>query len=107
MQLVLRRAAVLAFVVSLFPALLPAQSLSPEVRSKIDIAVQNALAESGAPSASVAIVTDDQVAYTKAYGSAKIEPKTPARTEMRYSIGSVSKQFTAAAILKLAEQGKL
>ena len=34
-------------------------------------------------------------------------PKTAARTDMRYSIGSISKQFTAAAILLLQEQGKL
>src|SRR5205814_3267248 len=38
---------------------------------------------------------------------ARLEPKTPAVAEMRYSIGSISKQFTAAAILLLQEQGKL
>src|SRR6185436_15058825 len=35
------------------------------------------------------------------------EPKTPATTAMRYSIGSISKQFTAAAMLLLQEQGKV
>ena len=59
------------------------------------------------PSASVAIVKDGQVAYLRAYGDARLEPRTPARPDMRYSIGSVSKQFTAAAILLLAEEGKL
>src|SRR5215208_6430883 len=82
-------------------------SLSPEVRANIDETVESALAESGAPSVSVAIVIDNQLAYAQAYGSAKLEPKTPARATMRYSIGSVSKQFTAAAILKLQEQNKL
>ena len=59
------------------------------------------------PSASIAIVKDGQVAYLQAYGDAKLSPRTPARPDMRYSIGSVSKQFTAAAILLLAEEGKL
>jgi D-alanyl-D-alanine carboxypeptidase len=42
-----------------------------------------------------------------AYGNARIEPLTPANPGMRYSIGPISKQFTAAAILLLQEQGKL
>src|SRR5213075_3328099 len=36
-----------------------------------------------------------------------LEPKTPATPAMRYSVGSISKQFTAAALLMLAEEGKL
>jgi CubicO group peptidase (beta-lactamase class C family) len=55
----------------------------------------------------VVIVKNGQVAYVTAYGEAKLEPKTPASPAMRYSIGSISKQFTAAAILLLQEQGKL
>src|SRR5262249_42824491 len=47
------------------------------------------------------------IVYLKAYGSARLEPKTPATATMRYSIGSISKQFTAAAMLLLQEQGKL
>ena len=59
------------------------------------------------PSASVAIVKDGAIAYLQAYGDARLEPKTPAKSEMRYSIGSISKQFTAAAMLLLQEEGKL
>jgi D-alanyl-D-alanine carboxypeptidase len=59
------------------------------------------------PSASVAVVKDGQVAYLKAYGDARVEPRVVAKPEMRYSIGSISKQFTAAAMLLLEEQGKL
>jgi CubicO group peptidase (beta-lactamase class C family) len=65
------------------------------------------LATTGVPSASVAIVKDGQIAYLQAYGNARLEPRIPARPDMRYSIGSISKQFAAAAILLLAEQGKL
>ncbi len=81
--------------------------LSPDLQQKIDKLAADTLARSGVPSASVAIVKNGQIAYVKAYGDARLEPKTPATTEMRYSIGSISKQFTATAILLLQEQGKL
>jgi CubicO group peptidase (beta-lactamase class C family) len=76
-------------------------------RATIDSIVTAELKASGAPSISIAIVKDGGLAYAKAYGDARLAPKTPATTSMRYSIGSVSKQFTATAILMLAEQGKL
>jgi CubicO group peptidase (beta-lactamase class C family) len=75
--------------------------------AKVDAATQRVLAATGAPSASIAIVKDDQTVYLQAYGSARLEPHVAARPEMRYSIGSVSKQFTATAILMLREEGKL
>jgi len=84
-----------------------AQELSAELRHKIDGVVNDALAKTGVPSASLAIVKDGKIAYLQAYGTARIDPPTPAKPDMRYSIGSISKQFTAAALLMLQEQGKL
>jgi D-alanyl-D-alanine carboxypeptidase len=84
-----------------------AQELSSELRGKIDKLANDALAKSGVPSASVAVVKDGKIVYLNAYGSARLEPKTPATPGMRYSIGSISKQFTAVAMLLLQEQGKL
>ena len=81
--------------------------LPVEMQQKIDKVAHDALAKTGVPSASLAVVKDGQIAYLHAYGNARLEPETPAKPEMRYSIGSVSKQFTAAAILLLQEQGKL
>lgn len=81
--------------------------LSPELRGKIDKLAADTLAKSGVPSASIAVVRDGKIVYLNAYGSARLEPKTPATSGMRYSIGSISKQFTAAALLLLQEQGKL
>lgn len=81
--------------------------LPADLRNKIDKLVTDTLAKSGVPSASVAIVKNGQIAYVKAYGDARVEPRSPATPEMRYSIGSISKQFTAAAILLLQEEGKL
>ncbi|HET7437340.1 MAG TPA: serine hydrolase domain-containing protein [Thermoanaerobaculia bacterium] len=73
----------------------------------IDKTVTELLAKSGAPSASVAVVNGGKLAYVRAYGNARVEPPLAATPEMRYSIGSISKQFTAAAVLLLAEEGKL
>ena len=73
----------------------------------IDKAVNEILTRTGAPSASIAVVKDGKIVYTQAYGNARIDPPMAATTDMRYSIGSISKQFTAAAILMLAEEGKL
>jgi CubicO group peptidase (beta-lactamase class C family) len=85
-----------------------AATLPAEARAAIDAAVRQVLDNNGAPSASIAVVRDGAIAYLGAYGRARIEPPAvPATTEMRYSIGSISKQFTAAAILLLAEEGRL
>lgn len=73
----------------------------------IDDIVQQVLDSTGVPSASIAIVKSGRVAYVHAYGYAQLDPKSPALTSMSYSIGSVSKQFTAAAVLMLVEQKKL
>src|ERR1700686_5006604 len=82
-------------------------SLSPDLRQKIDHAATDVLTATGVPSASIAIVKDGQITYLQAYGKGRLDPATPAGPEMRYSIGSISKQFTATAILLLQEQGKL
>jgi CubicO group peptidase (beta-lactamase class C family) len=81
--------------------------LSQQTKDAIDKLATETLTKTGVPSASIAVVKDGQVVYVNTYGSARLEPATPAKPEMRYSIGSISKQFTAAAILLLQEQGKL
>ncbi len=94
--------------VSVLPVPAQVQStLSLELRQKIDRAATDVLSKTGVPSASIAIVKDGQIAYLQAYGDARLEPRTSARPEMRYCIGSISKQFTVAAMLALQEQGKL
>jgi CubicO group peptidase (beta-lactamase class C family) len=82
-------------------------ALSADLRAAIDRAVTDTLEKTGAPSASIAIVRDGAIAYVRAYGSARLDPPLAATPAMRYSIGSISKQFTSTAILLLQEQGKL
>src|SRR5579884_2869941 len=73
----------------------------------LDQAITSALATSGAPSVSVAVVRDKSIAYAKAFGKADIASDRPANAQTRYAVGSISKQFTASAILLMQEQGKL
>jgi CubicO group peptidase (beta-lactamase class C family) len=75
--------------------------------AKVDSIADQVLRSTGVPSASVAVVTHGQLAYAKAYGMAKLEPRVAASPDMRYALGSISKQFTAAAILLLQQDGKL
>jgi len=82
-------------------------TIDPALKGRIDRIAGQVLEARGVPSASVAVVQGGKVVYTHAYGKAHLSPDVAATAEMRYSIGSVSKQFTAAAILILQEQGKL
>jgi D-alanyl-D-alanine carboxypeptidase len=65
------------------------------------------LSRSGAPSVSVAVVEHGKLVYAKAFGKAALSPDRAADTSTRYFVGSITKQFTAAAILLAAEDGKL
>jgi len=82
-------------------------TIDPALRSRIDRIATQVLEQTGVPSASVAVVQHGKLVYTHAYGQARLNPPMAATPAMRYSIGSISKQFTAAAILLLQQQGKL
>jgi CubicO group peptidase (beta-lactamase class C family) len=99
------RLAVRQTLIALLAFPLAAQQLTPAERSRIDSAAGGILAGTGAPGASIAVVRGGELVYQQAYGEGRTG--TPASSAMRYAIGSVSKQFTAAAILLLAEEGKL
>ncbi len=107
MHCALRLLAGLPLLVS--PALFAqsASTLDPAAAARADQAVASVLATTGIPSASIGLVRNGQIVYLHAYGKARLEPTLPATPQMQYSVGSVSKQFTAALILLLAEDGKL
>lgn len=87
--------------------LLAQGTISPELRTKVDAAVADVMTKTSVPSASVGIVQDGKIVFTKAYGHARLDPPMAATAGMRYAIGSISKQFTAACILLLQQEGKL
>jgi D-alanyl-D-alanine carboxypeptidase len=96
----------LALVIA-FAATAAQAQLSADMQSKIDAAANKVLAETAVPSASLGIVKDGMIVYTHAYGLAHLRPDLSAMPDMAYPIGSISKQFTATAILLLQQDGKL
>jgi D-alanyl-D-alanine carboxypeptidase len=80
---------------------------SVAMTAEIDAVAREWLESTGAPSVSVALVQNGMVTYAQAYGKARIAPETAATPSTRYAIDSVSKEFTAAAVLLLVEKGKL
>jgi CubicO group peptidase (beta-lactamase class C family) len=67
----------------------------------------NFITKEAYPGAAVLISKNGHILYKKAYGYANLENEVPLDTDMKFRIGSTTKQFTAAAILKLQEQGLL
>lgn len=95
--------ALLAFVAA---APLAAQPITAAEQAAIDEAATQILEETKVPAVSVAIVRDGKIVMAKAYGtaSAKLGPATSA---MPFQIASNSKQFIAAALQLLEDDGKL
>ena len=83
---------------------LPAAPLDEPQIARI---VHAELKKLGVPSASIAIVLDDQIAFAQAFGKARLTPERDATSMDRYEVGSISKEFLAASILMLQEDGKL
>ena len=79
---------------------------SQTAQAVADLAIKT-LHDTGVPSASIAIVQNNRVVYAHAFGLANVTPAKPATADMAYPIGSISKQFTAHAILLLQQRGKL
>ena len=100
------RTALLAAVLFAVPTATSAQSLSPAEVAQVDAVVTRSLADTGVPSASIAIVRGGQVVFTRAYGK-QSERRAAPDARLPYQIASVSKQFTAAALLLLEDEGKL
>lgn len=90
-----------------FAAAAQAQPLSPK---QLGEAFDKLLAErypAGGSGAAVLVAQRGKVLYHKAFGMASIELNVPMQPGSVFRIGSITKQFTAVAILQLMEQGKL
>ncbi len=96
-----------AAALALCSTLSAAAQIAPDLKSRIDAAAQKVLADTGVPSAELGIVQNGRITYTTAYGNARLQPQLPATAAMHYPVGSISKQFTAACVLLLVEDGKM
>lgn len=101
------RRILIAVAAAMFPLAAYCAPLSPEQKATIDASMQEWLAKTGAPSVSIAVASGNDIAYARAYGRSSLHPAQRATTRTRYPIGSVAKQFVAAAVLILQQEGKL
>ena len=103
----LGRMSVVAIALSTGPTLASGQAELDKLQRQIDSVVAVALDEGIAPSYAVGVRIGDEVVTARGYGLADLENAVPASGETVYRIGSLTKQFTAVAIMQLVEQGRL
>ena len=75
--------------------------------AQVDQYIQAQIIAQRMPGVSLAVIKDGVIIYAKAYGYANIEQTKTLHPEQRFSIGSMTKQFVAAAVMLLVEDGKL
>jgi len=74
---------------------------------QVDASVVSFMKKYDVPGLSIAIAKDDKLIYTKGYGYADVTTEEKVETTSLFRLCSVSKPFTAAAIMKLLQEGKL
>jgi CubicO group peptidase (beta-lactamase class C family) len=95
--------ALMAFA-TLLEAALPAAAETPSEKAD---ALLSGLIQTNDPSLAVLVAQNGKILFEKGYGLADLEHHVPVIPQTTFRIGSITKQFTAAAILKLQEEGKL
>src|SRR5207253_10502892 len=93
----------------LLPISLGAQGLPPvaAVARVADSLAQAFIDQRSAPSVAIALVRGRDTIVMRAWGKADLEQDVAATPRSVYRIGSVTKQFTSAAVMQLVEQGKV
>ena len=83
-----------------------AQAVQPDF-TELEKVIAAELQATNTPGAAIAIVRGEQVIYAKGFGVSNVETNAPVTPDMLFRLGSTTKMFTAAALVQLAEQGKL
>jgi D-alanyl-D-alanine carboxypeptidase len=73
----------------------------------LDAAGAKLIADRQTPGVSISVLRKGAFIYSKGFGTANIETQTPTTPNSVYEIGSITKQFTAASLMQLADLGKL
>ncbi len=97
-------AVLICSLVFVLPGALDGQQLKLPAESDIDELF--AQFEAG-PGCALGVIQDGELIYSRGYGYANLDYDIPIRPSTIFDIGSTSKQFTAAAIVLLAQRGKL
>lgn len=75
--------------------------------AEIDAAVLQQMHEQRIPGVGIAVVLNGKIVKAKGYGFANVELGTPVSTKTIFEAGSITKQFVAAAVMQLVENGKV
>ena len=78
-----------------------------QANDPIDQYIQTVMKERQIPGLALLIVRDGKIVRAKGYGFSNVELQTPVKPETLFQSGSMGKQFTATAVMKLVEQGKV
>jgi len=99
----------IAGILSLGPAIATAQLVVPDEAALALLAseIGDYLEESNIPGALVAVASRGEIIHLQTYGMANVELAVPVSENSVFEIGSISKQFVAAAVMLLVEEGKL
>ena len=92
---------------ALMVVFLASMPVAPLAADEIDDYVAKQIEGQNIPGLSLAVVKNGKVIKAKGYGLANLEWNVPATADTAYQLASVSKQFTATAIMLLVEDGKL
>lgn len=82
-------------------------ALPPDLEAVFDPVVADGMAAMDAVGLTLAVQCAQSPLYVKGYGTADLAAAVPAAADTVYEIGSISKQFVAAEILRLAQEGKV
>jgi serine beta-lactamase-like protein LACTB len=96
----------IGLVLLLVPVLAHASGLSPEQMREISQVASDALVTHQLPGLSVAVSRDGQI-WSAGFGKADLEQDVPVTAQSMFRTASIAKWFTAAAAMRLVEQGKL
>src|SRR4051812_35963242 len=87
---------------------LVAQTTQPaDLKSRLDAMVTEAYPDANEPGAAVIVVADGKVVLSAGRGLANTKTNAPITPDTIFRIGSITKQFTAVAVLQLVQQGKV
>lgn len=95
-----------AALIAAFGGAGPASAQPADLRARADEILSASYPADG-PGAVVVVTRGGRTLYTAGRGLADVEARTPIRTDSVFRFGSITKQFTAAAILQLVQQGRI
>ncbi len=94
-------------VAAYFPAAAQSAASEQSFAAELEKIVLEELGRRNVPGAAVAVISGDRVVFAKGFGVSNVETGAPVTADMLFRLGSTTKMFVAAALVGLAEQGKV